>query len=190
MTEETEQTDSQTPGSYTSQHAKVLRFEISVGADDDMHTLEEFETAVRSALAKEKDDDRGWFTYHNLTSMGGYYLIDGKVCRAVDYDPATKNRKPGTFPPQWAGGPDPKKVQLVAVTDDDDDEDEVVENVDQPREFVPVKPTLAPRDPVTGRRPRRDKGVKRGPRKTDGPTIDLAAKVAELGEQMKEANSG
>lgn len=188
-----ERTPVDTPGSYQKQHAKVLRFEISVGEDDDAHTLVDFEQAIRQALNVYKDDSRGWFTYNNLTMMGGYYIIDGKVCMPADYDPATKNRKPGTFPPQWAGGPDPRKVHLVAAptSDDDEDEDDVVtESDDQSREFVRVAPTLAPRDPVTGRRPRRDKGVKRGPRKAGADTIDLKAKVAELGEQMKEATNG
>jgi hypothetical protein len=88
----------------------------------------------------------------------------------------------------WAGGPDPKKVQLpiaLAVTDDEEDGD----TDDVKREFVMVKPTIQPRDPVTGRRPRKDKGVKRGPRKETADKLDIKAKVAELGEQMKEAQS-
>ena len=169
------QTDVET---YTKQHAKVMRFEISVGADDDEHTIEFFEEGVRRALANAADDDRNEFTFHNLTVMGGYYIIDGKVCLPQDYDPATKNRKPGTFPPMWAGGPDPKKQQLPASSTE-----ETEDNDEQPREFVRVKPTIRQRDPVTGRRVRKDKGVKRGPRKVSD---EAKAAIAKMTEQFKE----
>jgi hypothetical protein len=185
MTAPAEQTDVETPEQapeaepYQSQHAKVLRFEISIGADDDDRTLEQFEADIRDALV----DGMKGNPIHYATLQGGYYLIDGKVCLTADYDPATKNRKPGTFPPVWAGGPDPKKKpQLYQVDDTDDD--------DGPREFVRVKPTISNvRDPRTGRRIRKDKGVKRGPRTEPADKIDLTAKVAELGQQMKEANA-
>jgi hypothetical protein len=97
---------------YSSQHAKVLRFEISVGKDDDEHTVEEFEKAVRTALTFARDHAASVFKsgqqelrWHNLTTMGAYYIIDGKVCVPADYNRRTKNRKPGTVPPPWAGGP-------------------------------------------------------------------------------------
>lgn len=85
---------------YRFQHAKVLRFEVSIGANDEDRTLEEFETDVRAALTRI-----GGNPIHNVTMTGGYYIIDGTVCLERDYDPASKNRKPGTFPPPWAGGP-------------------------------------------------------------------------------------
>jgi hypothetical protein len=197
MSQPQEQMDVETVevDSYKTQHAKVLRFEISVGKDDDGKTLEQFEEDLREALAYARDHGASVYTdasrslnFHNLTTQGGYYIIDGTVCLTRDYDPATKNRKPGTFAPMWAGGPDPKKVQLpiaLAVTDDEEDGD----TDDVKREFVMVKPTIQPRDPVTGRRPRKDKGVKRGPRKETADKLDIKAKVAELGEQMKEAQS-
>lgn len=100
-----------TLSSYTTQHAKVLRFEISVGADDDEHTIEHFEQAVRNTLAFARDHASAVFKsgrqelrWHNLTTTGAYYIIDGKVCMPVDYDANSKNRKPGTQPPAWAGG--------------------------------------------------------------------------------------
>jgi hypothetical protein len=197
MSQPQEQMDVETVevDSYKTQHAKVLRFEISVGKDDDGKTLEQFEEDLREALAYARDHGASVYTdasrslnFHNLTTQGAYYIIDGKVCLPKDYNPATKNRKPGTFAPMWAGGPDPKKVQLpiaLAVTDDEEDGD----TDDVKREFVMVKPTIQPRDPVTGRRPRKDKGVKRGPRKETADKLDIKAKVAELGEQMKEAQS-
>lgn len=92
---------------YKFQHAKVLRFEVSVGKDDDETTLEAFELWVRQALQEQRADESHPFTYNNITVQGGYYIIDGKVCLPQDYDPRTKGRKPGTYPPQWAGGPKP-----------------------------------------------------------------------------------
>jgi hypothetical protein len=168
------QTDVQT-GSYTKQHAKVARFEISVGADDDDRTLDTFIEHIKAALGVEP------VSAHNVTYQGGYYLIDGKVCLEQDYDPATKNRKPGTFPPVWAGGPDPKKQQLTLVTDDDDEDDS------ESREFVRVKPTINRRDPLTGRRARKDKGVKRGPRKP--VSDDAKAAIAKMGKELRESQT-
>lgn len=179
------QTDVETPAPeaerYASQHSKVLRFEISVGNDDDAKTLEQFEEDLRAALAFARDHGSSVYTdaarslnFHNLTVQGGYYIIDGKVCLARDYDPATKNRKPGTFPPQWAGGPDPRKIQQqLPVVADDEEED------DGPREFVHVKPTKSREfNPMTGRRVRSDKGKPRGPRKDKTPEEKAAANAA------------
>lgn len=177
MTEAQEQTDVETDAvSYEKQHAKVLRFEISVGKDDDDRTIEDFEKAIRDALASDE------VNAHNVTYQGGYYIIDGKVCLVQDYDHASKNRKPGTYPPPWAGGPDPKTVKPAVVEDPWESA--------APREFVRVKPTINnTRDPLTGRRVRKDKGVPRGPRKAPGDKLDMKAAVAKLGEQMKESNS-
>lgn len=161
--------------SYEKQHAKVTRFEISIGKDDDERSLEEFINAIRAALAG------GDVNAHNVTLQGSYYIIDGKVCLEQDYDPATKNRKPGTYPPVWAGGPDPKKSQLYAVPDATDDEEE------EEREFVLPERTVPRRDPVTGmkpRKPRSDKGVKKGPRKADADTVKAA--VEKMGQEFRE----
>lgn len=45
-----------------------------------------------------------------VTNMGGYYLVDGRVCLPDDYDPATRGFKPGAHPPLWAMGPDEREV--------------------------------------------------------------------------------
>lgn len=147
--------------SYKTQHAKVLRVEVSIGKEygEDERTIEEFEAAVKEALFHNPEVGA-----HNVCTQGAYYIIDGKVCMPKDYDPATKNRKPGTFPPMWAGGPDPKKQQPFTAADVTDDTDD-----DSEREFVRIQSTKPRRDPVTGvkpRKPRSDKGMKKGPRKT------------------------
>lgn len=137
---------------FQTQHAKVLRIEVSVGSKDADRTIEQYEAAVKKALGR---------LANNVTVQGAYYIIDGKVCLPDDYDAEAQDRKPGTFPPPWAGGPDPKKqAPLSAVADEDD----------RQREFVRVRPTQGRRDPITGqkpRKPRSDKGVKRGPRNQD-----------------------
>lgn len=134
---------------FQNQHAKVIRIEISVGNDDSNRTLEQFEQDVRKALVKARAK--------SVTLQGGYYIIDGKVCLSADYDPEEQDRKPGTYPPVWAGGPSEQERKSPYQTQAEDD---------SPREFVRVKPTKSnQRDPKTGRRYRSDRGVKRGPRK-------------------------
>lgn len=168
------QADAPKGESYKTQHAKVLRVEVSIGNEygEDERTIEEFEAAVKEALFHNPEVGA-----HNVCTQGAYYIIDGKVCMPKDYDPATKNRKPGTFPPVWAGGPDPKKPQPY-VTDDTDDDGE--------REFVRVQPTKPRRDPVTGVKPRKqrsDKGVKKGPRKTDADKVAASDAIARMREE-------
>lgn len=212
------QTDVESPqapeaASYKTQHAKVLRFEISVGNDDDEKTLEQFEADLRETLAFARDHGVSVFTdarrnlnFHNLTMQGGYYIIDGKVCLSKDYDPATKNRKPGTYPPPWAGGPDPKAkdplaTALAAKDLDDDDEPAAAPSPMSVRDIFPDGYKKPERNEF-GRRVRSDKGVKRGPRTK--PDISQAAddvlqKIKDSGavkktpdrmDTMKEAASG
>lgn len=132
-------------GRFTKQHAKVVRVEVSVGSDDADRTVEQFEADIRDALRVARP--------HNITTHGGHYIIDGTVCLARDYDPQTLNRKPGTHPPPWAGGP-VDTVQPRPVVEDD-----------EPRTFAPLPPTLKRERNEFGRLVRKDKGVKRGPRK-------------------------
>lgn len=135
---------------FQNQHAKVLRFEISIGNTDADRTLEEWERDLKKVLKRHAN---------NVTTTGAYYIIDGKVCLAGDYDPDTQDRKPGTYPPTWAGGPSEAERRNMRTID------EPVETVEeQPREFVRVTPTRTNERHPDGRRVRRDKGVKRGPR--------------------------
>jgi hypothetical protein len=138
---------------FQRQHAKVVRVEISIGADDSERTIDEFIDDIQAVLGQ------GTKVHANyVTVQGGYYLIDGKVCLPADYDPQEKDRKPGTYPPIWAGGP--SEAERAKPTFQAPKEE-------APREFVRVRPTQARRDPITGvkpRKPRSDKGVAKGPR--------------------------
>jgi hypothetical protein len=137
---------------WEKQHAKVLRFEVSVGAEDADRTIEEFERDIRDGLDLVK-------SINNVTTSGGYYIVDGKVCLTKDYDKNTQNFKHGATSPQWAGGPPPPPAEKV---------DHSVEAVAPTYERVEgfKKPE---RDPLTGRKIRADKGKPRGPRKPKEP---------------------
>lgn len=82
--------------------AKVVNLTISVGDDDSERLVPEFVEAIKEALMGGKVNAK------NVTVTGQHYLImnegSGKMCRVPDYDPATRNFRPGTFPPSWAGG--------------------------------------------------------------------------------------
>lgn len=137
---------------WEKQHAKVIRFEVSIGANDAGRSIEDFENAIKTALTNRA------VRANNVTTVGSYYIIDGKVCLSKDYDNDTQNFKPGATSPEWAGGP-PKKAEPKK---------------DYSREAAPTyvrtegykKPE---RDPLTGRKIRADKGVPRGPRKPKEP---------------------
>lgn len=82
--------------------AKVINLTISVGDDDSDRSVPEFVEAVKEALMGGKVNAK------NVTVTGQHYLImkegSGKMCRVPDYDPDTRDFRPGTFPPSWAGG--------------------------------------------------------------------------------------
>lgn len=171
---------------YKTQHAKVLRIEVSIGQNDDDRTLEQFEADCKRLL--RTDPGPQGLPPHNITTLGGYYLIDGKVCMPDDYDPATKNRKPGTYPPRWAGGPDPSKQQHPT---DDDVTDDTDNNAEQA--FVRVAPTKPRRDPLTGVKPRKersDKGVRKGTRKTEADKVAATEAITRMREQAETEIAG
>lgn len=80
-------------------HAKVALLMVSVGGEDAARSYEDF---VRDAKLALLGDQRG---VKAVTETGGYYIVNGRVCLPQDYDPATRDFKPGATPPQWAGGP-------------------------------------------------------------------------------------
>lgn len=89
-----------------------LTFLASYG---DNHRAELYEEALEKIKKLVKDewpdtpDGRGV----NFTSVGGYYLVDGKVCLVQDFDPEAMDRKPGTLPPSWASQGDEKKEAIL-----------------------------------------------------------------------------
>lgn len=78
---------------------KVLQFRMDVmvsnGNGDRGTSFEEFQSVIREMI-KER------YPTAQFTPSGGYYLIDGKVCRPTDFDWETMDRKPGTYPPLWS----------------------------------------------------------------------------------------
>ena len=91
--------------------AKVIQIRVqfdlmvSVG-DSDERSFEEFRDDTIAAL---KDPD-GTVAAKNVTTMSGYYLVNGKVCLPDDYDPKTQGFKPGAHPPLWAMSADEQKI--------------------------------------------------------------------------------
>lgn len=131
--------------------SKVVLIEVAIGADDTARQLETFIADIKAQLLKRP------ISADLVTVISNYYLVDGTVCTAADYDPETQTRKPGTFPPPWAGGPANKSTASSRSTTPEE----------QRTEFVQVKPSRTSERNANGRRVRRDKGVKRGPKSTD-----------------------
>lgn len=77
-------------------------FIISTGKDD-ARSIEELRDDLRRVIMENTDAK-------SVTPVQGYYLVDGKVCLPDDYDPETRDFKPGKYPPRWAGGPDEKEI--------------------------------------------------------------------------------
>lgn len=104
----------QDSGSAVQKQLKIqLTFLASYG---DNHRAELYEEVLEKIKKLIKDewpdtpDGRGV----NFTSVGGYYLVNGKVCLVQDFDPETMDRKPGTHPPSWASQGDEKKEAILA----------------------------------------------------------------------------
>lgn len=85
-------------------HAKHLTLMVTAGTEDRDRTIEEFYAEVQAAILTIANVKR-------ITLSSNYYILDGKVCLPRDYDAETQDRKPGTFPPPWAGGPAPQRVK-------------------------------------------------------------------------------
>lgn len=88
-------------------HAKVISFTVSVGTDDRGRSFEKFVEDIKKKLGAVPTTDGKGNRRNGLhvTATGGYYILDGKVCRPEDYDPKTGTFKKGATPPTWAGGP-------------------------------------------------------------------------------------
>jgi len=75
---------------------------VSVGEADE-RSFEEFRDDAVTAL-KENVGAK------NVTTLSGYYLVNGRVCLPGDYDPKTRGFKPGARPPLWAMSADESKI--------------------------------------------------------------------------------
>lgn len=78
---------------------------VSTGAGDP-RSIDEIREDIKADLKNPNGKTRAKL----VTNMGGYYLVDGKVCLPDDYDPNTRGFKPGAHPPLWAMGPDERDV--------------------------------------------------------------------------------
>ncbi len=105
-------------------HAKVVQVTLSVGADDRDRLYDEFVEFLKEKIGPVEYGEYIEGKYErkpgiHMTVTGGYYILDGKVCRPEDYDESTQNFKPGTHPPSWAGGPSPTVKTTVSQIDHD-----------------------------------------------------------------------
>lgn len=72
-----------------------MDFMVSNGNGDRENSFEAVQDRIRELILAE-------FPNARFTPTGGYYILDGKVCRPGDFDRETMDRKPGTFPPLWS----------------------------------------------------------------------------------------
>lgn len=83
-------------GKSVQKHTEMhFGFMLSNGNGNRHETVEEVEEAIRQFVRER------WPSAH-YTPASRYYIVDGKVCRVEDFDRETMDRKPGTFPPDWA----------------------------------------------------------------------------------------
>lgn len=95
--------------------AKVISLQISIGDHDKGRSHEKFVEDILKAVGKVPYGKEGV----HASVMGGYYILDGKVCLPDNYNPKTETFKKGTFPPTWAGGPTKKVVSTKESLDKD-----------------------------------------------------------------------
>lgn len=90
-----------------------VSFIVSTGSDDTRSIAElraDLKAQMKASGAK------------NVTDVQGYYIIQhgknfGRVCLPDDYDPKTKDFKPGRRPPMWASSPDEQRI-LKRITEE------------------------------------------------------------------------
>lgn len=163
--------------------AKVVNLSVSIGDEDSERLLPEFIDALKGLLSGE---------VKNVTVTGSHYLIlkdgSGKICREPDYDPATRDFRPGATPPPWAGGaPEAKRVERQQNT---------APGARDPEHLRTVQETLAARGKSgTGKKLRvkvgshtGDSGAVTGAsRKT--PPVEVDVKAAEGSAERTAENS-
>lgn len=100
-----------TPPAKTVQKQAQVELTVKlIVSNGDTHRSESYEDFVEALRQFTKSK----WPSSNFTPIGGYYLVDGKVCRVEDFDRETMNRKPGTFPPSWSLAGDEKKDAIAA----------------------------------------------------------------------------
>jgi hypothetical protein len=110
----TEAIESKDAGGKPKIHAKVVTIMFSVGTEDRNRSFEDFVEDIQKKIGvvpRVKNGKRAPGIH--ATATGGYYILDGKVCRPEDYDKKKGTFKKGAVPPTWAGGP--KKTPLTGI---------------------------------------------------------------------------
>ncbi len=167
--------------------AKVVNLSVSIGDEDSARLLPEFVEAIRAALAD---------TVKSVTVTGQHYIIlkegSGKVCREPDYDPDTRDFRPGATPPPWAAG-SPESGRVVR-------QQSAAPGARDPENLRTVQETLAARAKSgTGKKLRvrpgsatGDLGATRTPPRPSAPAappVDLDAVEDEAEKSANDATS-
>lgn len=96
-------TEPTNPNPNKQVHIEVkLSLIISVGRED-TRSIEQLREDVKNAVLAKEPAAR-------VTNTGGYYLVNGKVCLPDDYDPVTRDFKPGRHAPLWAMSSDERDI--------------------------------------------------------------------------------
>lgn len=85
--------------------SRVVTIQFSAGNDMRRKTIHEFTQEILDKIGVTRFGEPG---IHGAR-MGGYYIVDGKLCHDVDMDWDKENFKDGRTPPEYAGGPKPYK---------------------------------------------------------------------------------
>jgi hypothetical protein len=85
----------------------TVKFIASIGNGDRERSYEGWIQVIRDAVGAVAGQEGGLTRF---TPTGGYYIVNGRVCLPEDFDPETKDFKPGTRSPLWAST-EPEKRQ-------------------------------------------------------------------------------
>lgn len=85
--------------------SRVVTIQFSAGNDMRRVNLHDFTQEILDKVGVTRFGEPG---IHGAR-MGGYYILDGKLCHDVDMDWDKEHFKDGRTPPEYAGGPKPYK---------------------------------------------------------------------------------
>ncbi len=91
--------------------SRVVTIQFSAGNDMRKVDLRDFTQMILDKVGTVRYGEPG---IHGAR-MGGYYIVDGKLCHDVDMDWDKENFKDGRTPPEYAGGPKPYKPPVKAA---------------------------------------------------------------------------